>query len=262
MNEQDIIDMYVNQDVSTYIIAKKYNTYPNKIRRILLKNGVQLDDRSKAQKKALEAGRSIHPTQGKQRSEETKIKISDGVHKNWDGISEETRKMRVDKAREQWNNMTVQQQEDLRKAAAEAVRQTAKEGSQMERFLNSELPKHGWDVIFHKTGLIQNSNLELDLFIPSLNTVIEIDGPSHFFPIWGKTDVERQALLQRNIQSDAQKSGLLLANGFVIIRIKHLTKSLSLKHKRDVLAKVLELLRDIHNNFPEKGDRYIEVEIK
>lgn len=262
MNEQDIIDMYVNQNISTYVIAKKYNTYPNKIRRLLIKMGVKMDDRSEAQKKALESGRSIHPTKGKQMSEETRAKISDSIYKNWSEMSEESRKKRVDKAREQWNNMTVEQQEEMRRAAAEAVRQTAKDGSRMENFLHKELLKNGYDVLFHKTGLIQNANLELDLFIPALNTAIEIDGPSHFFPIWGKTDEERQQILQRNIQSDAQKSGLLLANGFVVIRIKHLVKTISLKHERDVLAEVLRLLNDIRDNFPEKGKRYIELEIK
>ena len=39
MNENKIIDMYENQNRSTYEIAKEFDTYPNKIRRILIKNG-------------------------------------------------------------------------------------------------------------------------------------------------------------------------------------------------------------------------------
>ena len=31
----------------------------------------------------------------------------------------------------------------------------------------------GYDVIFHKRGLVENENLEVDLFIPALKTAIE-----------------------------------------------------------------------------------------
>ena len=39
MNDNKIVDMYKNQNKSTYEIAKEFDTYPNKIRRILIKNG-------------------------------------------------------------------------------------------------------------------------------------------------------------------------------------------------------------------------------
>ena len=41
MNENKIIDMYKNENKSTYEIAKEFDTYPNKIRRILIKNGCE-----------------------------------------------------------------------------------------------------------------------------------------------------------------------------------------------------------------------------
>ena len=83
----------------------------------------------------------------------------------------------------------------------------------------------------------------------------------HFFPIWGDDDVQKQANLQKRIKADAHKSGLLLAQGFVLIRVKHLTKSLSEKHKRNVLESVLELLNKIEKKFPPKTKRYIELEV-
>lgn len=262
LNVKDVVDMYTNQNCSTYVIAKKYNTYPNKIRRLLIKNGVTLSDKSEAQKKALESGRSKHPTEGVKRDEKVKVKISESVYKHWQGLSEQEYQNRVDKARDQWYNMTEIERKALRDAAAQAVREASKKGSKMENFLLDQLSKEGYNILFHKTGLIPNDNLEVDLFIPELKVAIEIDGPSHFFPIWGETEAEKQIILQKHVRADAHKSGLLLSKGFVLIRVKHLTKSLSEKNKRMVLEKVVNTLSKIREKFPPHGKRYIELEVK
>jgi very-short-patch-repair endonuclease len=260
-NITDIVDMYCNQNCSTYVIAKKYNTYPNKIRRLLIKHGIELDDKSTAQKKALESGRSKHPTQGTRRPESVKISISESVHNHWKGLSEEEYQNRVEKARQQWDEMSEADRKALRDAAALAVREASKNGSKMERFVLDKLRREGYNILFHKKGLIPNNELEIDLFIPELQVAIEIDGPAHFLPIWGETEAEKQTILQKHIKSDAHKSGLLLAMGFVVIRVKHLTKSLSEKNKRDVLEKILEELVKIRKQFPPKTKRYIELEV-
>ena len=255
INEKDVVNMYTKKDCSTYVIAKKYNTYPNKIRRILIRNGVTLNDKSEAQKKALAAGRSKHPTEGTIRSNETKVKISESIYKYWQKLSNTERQKRIVQAQIQWNNMTEDEKINLRQSAAEAVRRASKEGSKMEHFLLDKLRLRGYNILFHQTGLIPNNEMEIDLFVPELKVAIEIDGPAHFFPIWGQDN------LQKHIKSDAHKSGLLLSQGFVVIRIKHLTKSLSEKHKRDVLEKLLEVLDNVKEEFPEKHKRYIELEV-
>ena len=255
LNINDIVDMYANQDCSTYVIAKKYNTYPNKIRRLLIKQGIQMDDKSEAQKKALATGRSTHPTEGKVRSDEVKVQISESVYKHWQELSDKDRQIRIDKGKEQWDNMTELERKALRDSAAKAVREASKKGSKMERFLLDSLTSAGYNIVFHKKGLIPNQELEIDLLVPELKVAIEVDGPAHFFPIWGAAN------LQKHIKADSQKSGLLLSQGFVVIRVKHLTKSLSEKHKRDVLERVTEELEKIHNKFPSKTKRYIELEV-
>ena len=55
MNENQIVKSY-NAGKSTYEIAKEYNTYANKIRRILIKHGVAIKSKSDAQKNALKKG--------------------------------------------------------------------------------------------------------------------------------------------------------------------------------------------------------------
>ena len=255
MNEQEIVRLYTQENLSTYIIAEMYGTYPNKIKRVLNKLGIELNSKSTAQKIALKTGRTPHPTKGEKRSQEVKEKISEGVYKNWKNISEKEYQKRVDRSKAQWYNMTEQEREALRNSAALAVRAAARDGSKMEKFLAEELPKIGYEVIFHKVGLIPNDTLEVDLFLPGLNTVIEIDGPSHFYPIWGEEN------LQRHINADSKKSGLLLAGDFAVIRIKHLVKNMSEKHKRDILNSLSIILKQIENKFPPKGKRYIELEV-
>lgn len=255
MDVRKIIDMYVHEDLSTYVIAEKFNTYPNKIRRVLIKNGIPLKDRSAAQKLALESGRNIHPTAGKGHDISTKEKISESIYNSWTKISDEERELRSQKGKDQWDSMSEEEKAELRDAAAKAVRQASVDGSKMEKFLLKNLQKNGYDILFHKKGLIPNDKLEVDIFIPALKTAIEIDGPAHFLPIWGEEN------LQKHIKADSHKSGLLLSAGFVVIRIKHITRNLSEKHKRTALSEILSALNNIKEKFPDKGNRYIEIEI-
>jgi very-short-patch-repair endonuclease len=253
--EKFIVDEYVEKNKSTYEISESLGTYPNKVRRTLVKLGVKLRDKSKAQSTAIKSGRHKHPTQGTERSESDKLKISEGMSSHWEHMDDEERQRRSETAKQQWDNMTDEERENLRRAAAEAVRRAAKEGSKVEKFLREGLTRAGRDVIFHKTGLVANANLEIDLFIPSLKVAIEVDGPAHFLPIWGEEN------LKKRIKSDSQKSGLLLQAGYVVLRIKHLTKNLSGKRNRDLLGNILEILDDIEKKFPQKSQRFIEIEL-
>ena len=254
IDEGFVIKQY-RENKSTYEIAKDLGTYPNKIRRILIKNGEQVRDKSKAQKVALETGRHKHPTKGKNRTDEEKIKISDGMALHWENMDDDEKERRSSQAKKQWEEMTDVERENLRHAAAQAVRVASREGSKSEKFLREGLTEAGYDVIFHKKGLIPNQNLEIDLFIPELKTAIEVDGPAHFFPIWG------DANLNHHIKADAEKNGLLLAMGYVVIRVKHLTKNVSNKTQRNLLSAVLEQLSKIKDRFPSKSKRFIELEI-
>ena len=79
--EEKIIDMYTNDSKSTYQISQELNTYPNKVRRILKKHGVELKSRSEAQKNALDKGVSKIPTQGLRRTDAEKIRINNHIFK-------------------------------------------------------------------------------------------------------------------------------------------------------------------------------------
>ena len=249
-----IINEYVENKKSTYEIAQELKTYPNKIRRALNTLGVQLRDKSSAQTVAIESGRHEHPTRGKSRTEAEKVAISNGMASYWENMEEDERKRRSELSKKQWDEMSEEDKANLRKLAAEAVRKASKEGSKIEKFIYEGLTKIGYDVIFHKRGLVANQNLEEDLFIPAINTAIEIDGPAHFLPIWGEQS------LNRHIRADAQKAGLLMNRGFVILRVKNIIRNLSQKNMRETLAAIIVELKKIETKFPPATKRLIEIE--
>ena len=91
---KQIIIMYQKQQCSTYEIAEKFNTYPNKIRRILKQHGIELRNAKTAQKNALKKGRAIHPTKGVGLSDKAKTKISESQGEVWDSLNVKEKKHR------------------------------------------------------------------------------------------------------------------------------------------------------------------------
>lgn len=251
-----LIEQYVEQGRSTYQIAEACGTYPNRIRRALKHFNIERRSKSAAQSVAIKMGRHEHPTKGKKRSEAVKIRISEGMYHVWQKMDEAERSRRIELARAQWNAMTKEEQEEFRNLAAEAVRRAAEKGSKLEHFLLLSLQSQGYKVDFHKENLLSNEKLQIDLYLPDLNTAIEVDGPAHFLPIWGEENLEK------HITADYAKSGLLITHGYAIIRIKHITRNLSEIHKRNLLSVVLDKLKSIKTNFPKLEDRLIEIEVK
>lgn len=250
--DKDIVSLYKSGNYSTYELAEKFDTYPNKIRRILRKNGVPLRSKSAAQKNALKKGRSSHPTKGKSQSEATKRKISDSQGRIWDSMSDEERQKRSDNGKDAWNKKSEEEQGSLIRKAQDAIRESSKIGSKMERFLLKELTERGFKVEFHKDHWLRNQNLQVDLFLPEIRAAIEVDGPSHFKPVWGMEN------LLKNQKADRQKTGLILSSGLVMIRIKQ-DRKLSQRYQREVIKNLFNLLQRIKSEYPKENERYFEI---
>ena len=219
IDEGYVIEQY-QKNSSTYSIAKELDTYPKKIERILKKNGVTLRSRSQAQANAIKTGRSKHPTKGEKRSEEDKNKISKGKELSWKNTSQEDREKFAQQAKKRWEKMPPDKKKEMMEKAGRALRIAAIEGSKAEKFLQKKLNEMGFDVILHKKDLIEG-NFEIDLFLPELNTIIEIDGPQHFLPVFGEKK------LQEVIKFDSIKNGLLVSKGFCVVRVRYLCKNMS-----------------------------------
>lgn len=254
INPTTVLEMY-DDNQSIHQIAEHLGTYTNKIRRILIKHGKEIRGHSEAQKIAIESGRAPHPTRGKKRSETVKSKIATGVHKHWKNMDDEEYQERVKAGKDNWDAMPKEDKERLKRLAGEGMRKAAKEGSKIEKFVKKYLTEAGYVVIFHQKNLVLNEKLEVDLYIPEIKTIIEIDGPSHFLPIWGEDN------LKKHIKSDAQKSGLMIANGYCMLRIKNIQKNISNIQMKNVAEQILQKLNEIKKKFPPKNQRYIQLEV-
>ena len=250
--EKQILHLYQDKKWSTYQIAEKIGTYPNKVRRILKKNGIALRNSQDAQKNALKKGRASHPTQGQHMSEATKQKISESQGRIWDSLNKKEKEHRSKIGREAWAQKTDEEKSAFIAQAHEAIRKSSRVGSKLEHFLLSELSTRKTRVEFHKEQWLQNQNLQVDLYLPEYRAVIEVDGPSHFKPVWGQENLEK------NIKADQQKTGLVLGSGLIMIRIKQ-DQSLTQRFMRKTLENLLNLLDQIKQDYPKENERYFEI---
>ncbi len=245
-------NLYIKQKHSFKQIADMVGSYANKIRRDAIKFQIPIRDKSEAQKNAIKTGNTQHPTKGKKRPESTKQKIGLSVLENWESMSEDEIKKRKVKAKKQWNSMDEQDKQNMLEKANKAVRESSKTGSKLENFLLEGLLKNNIKVDFHKEHNLINTKLQIDLFLPELNVAIEVDGPSHFLPVWGED------ALERNIKYDNKKNGLLLGKGCVIIRVRQ-SRDFSPSRGRIILDKLLSHINNIKTKYPETNHRIIEI---
>lgn len=254
-HKEYIINAYVNDKKSTYQIADELKTYSNKIRSALKFLGIPLRSYKEAQALVLETGRSEHPTKGKKLSENHKNSIGKYRAKVWREMTDEDRAKISNMKKEQWDRMSDSEKSEMRRLAAEAVRMASKDGSKSEKFVRKGLAELGYDVLFHVKDLVPNHNFEIDFFIPELKTVIEIDGPSHFLPIWGEEK------LIKTQKSDAHKTGLVIENNYAILRVRQLRKTLSKIQLQELLDAIVSELEKIRKKFPPQTKRLIEIEV-
>lgn len=238
----------VNKKSATQI-AEEYNTYTNNVLRKLRKFGFKIPDKSEAQSKAIATGRHKHPTKGKTIDNETRLKISESMAASWANLSDAERLHRSEVARKQWEATPQADKDAMKSKAAEAMRKASVTGSKLEKFLLLCLKAHGYNVNFHEEHIIEQEALQIDMLLPDLKVAIEVDGPTHFEPVWG------EANLQKHIRRDQIKNGLLLSAGYTVIRIKNSCKHMSKKKQRLALQKVLYVLCSKHDN------KIIEIEV-
>jgi very-short-patch-repair endonuclease len=240
------IDMFAEQvfkefdaGKSPYEIAEQFKTYPNKIRRLLLRSGRKLRDKAEAQQQALKSGRAKHPTEGTSRSDSVKDKISERLSVVCQDPKQIARRRESGKKR--WESMSEAEKAIFLSKAAQGIRKASTEGSKLEKFVRGSLLQAGYIVEYHKVDLVPNHKLHIDIYLPTLRTCIEVDGPAHFFPIWGEES------LQRHIKADSEKNGLLTTQGFNIIRVKQKRLDLSRKSQNDIVQEILKHLQRIES---------------
>lgn len=254
LNANEVINDY-RSDMNIREIAEKYNTYPMKIRRLLIKHGEPIRTAQEELKRSVEKGRLKSPTAGRERTEEEKIKIGSSNTARWKTFSEDRRDQFKKDAKQRWEDAPAEHKRQMLESAGKALYKASVEGSKAEKSLKTGLTNLGYNVIMHKKDFIPDSNYELDLFLPDLMVAVEIDGPQHFEAIYGDRPLEK------TIMFDSVKNGALLSRGLCIIRIKYMVKNLTLTLEQKLIKIVVDELEKIKKKFPEKGKRFIEIEL-
>lgn len=252
-NIEQIIHLYINKGLSLKEIADICNTYPGKISKIIKRAGYELRSHSEAQALALSLGKLKHPTKGRKRTEEEKKLIGEGNHKVWSNYSEKEKEKRNKISKKFWEKMSPEKKEQFLYKARLGMRQASIEGSKLEKFIAQSIRDAGYAVERHRKGLVENDKLEVDIYVPSLNAIIEIDGPTHFENIWGEDH------LAKNMRADNEKNGLLLLHGYIVIRFKDIKKNKSKHYFYQAAETVINKLKDIEENYPDKDNRLFEL---
>jgi very-short-patch-repair endonuclease len=142
----------------------------------------------------------------------------------------------------------------MSQAATEGLRRSSVEGSKVENYFVDGVSLGGFRIEQHKKNLLVNEKLEIDLYVHECRTIIEVDGPSHFLPIWGEDKLKKQQ------KADEDKNGLVLRYGFIMVRVLCPTGNPSLFKRQGALGKLLELLEKVRSDQGE-SQPYVEIEV-
>lgn len=234
---------YLRQGESTHAIAAALKTYPGAIRNALLKHGIPMRTKADAQAMAIETGRTTHPTRGRKRTAQEKRAIGAGSKKAWEGRTDREEVSR--QARQRWESLPEQDRARITKLGLDAVREASRRGSRLQNFITDGLRRAGYRVLTNRRVVDVAERMHIDILLPAAplpdgtacRVAVEVDGPSHFLPVWG------QERLQATAGADARKHGLLRASGFALLRVCCPLRSVSQLAMDGCLNDVLTTLR-------------------
>jgi len=250
----EAIKLY-KEGFGTSYIGEKFGTASNTIRRGLIKRSVPMRSKAEAQRLALESGRVKHPTEGTTRNPETKRKIGEASHLYFESLSDEEKKKIAERSRKNWKSRSPEDIEDMQQKASVGLRDASKNGSKLEKFLLSKIRELGLDVEWHLKQTLENSELEIDLCLSGLRVAIEVDGIFHYEQVFSNKD------FGKTVRADNEKNGLLLKNGFCVVRIRNTKKNVSQYMFEKCWDNLKAILEEIQRKFPKLEDRLIEFEV-
>lgn len=249
-NKKFLCQKYEVEGLSTQEIAKQIaaqwsvKVYPNTVRRALKRLGITIRSKSQAQSNYLE--NNDHPMLGRERSEDERVKISEGIQKNWDSLSDSEIKDRrtemAERAKKKWANMTKKEREKNIRKMHKANRDKSGQGSKNENLVAKLLADEGYVIIQRTRDYSPRQQFEIDIAIPSKSIAIEWDGAAHFAPIYGDGD------LKKTIEKDGRKNKALLSNKWTVLRCRDHSTAHSLAFCRRAVKKIIDVIKNGNKN--------------
>ena len=231
------------EKLSTYKIADKVGCNQSHIVRLIAKfnkanpdNPIKKRNKSEAQLNYIKQT-GTHQRQGTTHAEETKDLISDRMRDFYDSDEGEEAKARISEFRQQeWAEKTDDERAailtDLQQA--NRAKMQSGEGSNFENFLAEQLSAAGYMVEQRTKNWTPGQNFHVDIALPNDKIIIEVDGPTHWSPIYGDEE------LQKVVIKDSRKDKALIANGWNILRVQDSSGSTT----RARFKRVLDVLTD------------------
>jgi len=249
INEQDVRRLYYDQGLSMRKVAIKLKVPLATLSRYMKKHGITSRDKGQAQKNFLKT--HDHQMKGRRHTEETKKKISHGLGEFWDNLTEEeerTLKLEIGSAwKRKWAAMSEQERRTMMEGLASKAKSAQGNGSRLERYIAQELRNRGYVIEERSTHYTPGKSFEVDLALPTERIAIEVDGPTHFLPIWGEEKlIEQQA-------RDERKDQLLISTGYSVLRIRDNNGALSQLR----IDKIEQAIKEIQND-NDPGVWYVE----
>lgn len=244
------------EKLSTYGAADELGCNQSHVVRLIAKfnkenpkNPIKKRNKSEAQKNYIKRT-GTHQRTGTTHSDETKEQISDTMKDVYDSPrGDEIREKISQQRQEEWAAMSeaerVEILENLKKSSRE--RAMSGEGSNFENFLAEKLEEQGYNVEVRTKQYTPGQKFHVDIALPDDKIIIEVDGPTHWSPIYGDDEL-------RKVQDkDSQKDKTLTSMGWNVLRVQDSSGSTT----RARFVRVLEQVESIQKYKGKKTTHYV-----
>lgn len=216
INEEDVRRLYHDEGLSMRRVASKMGVPLATLSRFMKKHGITSRDKKQAQKNYLRDNK--HQMEGRKHTTETRKRISQGLGDFWENLSEEEAEELKRKIGSAWKRKWQAMTEAEKRATMQGLSNKAKEaqgnGSRLERFIAEELRKRGYTVEERSTNYTAGKSFEVDIALPTHCIAIEVDGPTHFLPIYGEEHLIKQQ------ERDNRKDEMINSSGYSVLRVR------------------------------------------
>lgn len=235
---------YFEERLSFKQIADRFGVTESAVRYQFQKAGFTPRTKSEAQKIYLE--NNPHQRKGLPHTKETKELLSRTVEAYWQN-NEQKKLESLKKRQDWWSSLSDSEKERRISLMNDGAKQRAGKGGKFENRLAEYLQVNGYVVEQRTNRYTPGYAFQVDLALPEINLLIEVDGPVHYRVVYTEAD-----LIQHQ-ERDAKKNEKIIDGGLDILRVRTSKTTLTEAKCRRVLNKINEIIE--FNENKKKGKR-------